>query len=164
MIIWSQNYETITKNQIITKKSNNHKKIKKSKKNQKIKNLVHQILSDLPLGVHNDFHRSHVRGSPFWKLISSLFPFFFLFFWYGRYSTWEVWNDTWLFMVAYRFSIDPISYYPCMEVYDLCSRWQMWMVHDNRHGEISFQHRSHCIYPPSPYPSVIWYYDICDIS
>ena len=102
--------------------------------------------------MHNDFHRSHVRGSPFWKWISSLSPLFFpllsFFFWYGRYSTWEVWNGTWLFMVAYRFSIDPISFYPCMEVYGLCSRWQMWMVHDNRHGEISFQHWSHCISPP----------------
>ena len=35
-------------------------------------------------------------------------PFFF--FLYGLYSTWEVWNGTWFFMVAYHFCIDQISF------------------------------------------------------
>ena len=62
-------------------------------------------------------------------------------------------------MVAHRFSIDLISSCPYMEVYDLCNRWQMWMIRDNRHGEISFQHRSHCISPSSISLSylILWY-------
>ena len=62
-----------------------------------------------------------------------IFYFSLHFLW--SYCTWEVWNGTWRFMVAYHFCIDQIFFF-FFSRYDLCNMWQMW----NDTGHTSWWH------------------------